>query len=580
MNIAQTQALLEVSRGDRPADLLLRNARLVNTISHEIEDASIAIFSGRIAGIGDYEAEEIVDLRGGFLAPALLDGHIHIESTLLTPPEFARAVVPLGTGGVFCDPHEIANVLGARGIQYMLDSSEELPLNVWVMIPSCVPATHMETAGASMFAADMRPFLSHPRVLGIAEVMNFPGVILGIKEVLEKVELGKNRPVDGHAPGVRGKWLNAYAAAGIGTDHESTKLEEAREKLRRGMAVFIREGSTAKNLDALLPLVKPETSQYFAFVSDDRHADELLAEGHMNATLRKAVKKGLDPILAIAMASTNTARLFGVRETGALTPGKYADFVLFEDLKEFRPLRVWNRGREVAREGQLLVEISKYETKSVSNTVHLPDLTARSFDVKQSGAVNVIDIIPDQIVTGSSVATLPSRDGYLSADPVQDIAKMVVIERHGKGATIGKGFVRGFGIKSGAFASTVAHDSHNLICAGMSDDDMLLAARSLGKSGGGWIVVQGGKVLAQLALPVAGLMSDRSAVEITPDLDLLHHAARSIGCKLSSPFMALSFLALPVIPSLKLTDLGLVDVDKFSLTALGVDDGREHTTRI
>lgn len=571
LDLSSLQRLLEVARGDRPAELYFRNARLINTISHEIEEAGIAVSDGRIAGIGEYEANEVVDLKGGFLAPALLDGHIHIESTLLTPPEFARAVVPLGTGGVFCDPHEIANVLGARGIQYMLDSSEGLPLNVWVMIPSCVPATHMETAGAAMSAADMAPFLSHPRVLGIAEVMNFPGVILGIQEVLEKVALGKNRRIDGHAPGVRGKWLNAYAAAGIGTDHESTQLEEAREKLRRGMAVFIREGSTAKNLDALLPLVKPETAQYFAFVSDDRHADELLVEGHMNATLRKAVKKGLDPILAVAMASTNTARIFGVTETGALTPGKFADFVLFEDLKEFRPLRVWSRGKEVAREGQLLVDIAKYETKSVSNTVHLPDLTARSFDVKQRGAVNIIDIIPDQIVTGSSVATLPSHDGCLSADPEQDIAKLVVIERHGKGATIGRGFVRGLGIKSGAFASTVAHDSHNLICAGMSDEDTLLAAQTLDACGGGWVVVQNGKVLAQLALPVAGLMSDRSAVEITPDLDALHHAAKSIGCRLSSPFMALSFLALPVIPSLKLTDLGLVDVNKFSLVDLEVN---------
>lgn len=578
MNISQTQKLLEVARGDSPADQLLKNVRLINTISHEIEEASVAIYAGRIAGIGDYQARETIDLQGRFLAPALLDGHIHIESTLLTPPEFARAVVPLGTGGVFCDPHEIANVLGARGIQYMLDSSEGLPLNVWVMIPSCVPATHMETAGATMFASDMRPFLAHPRVLGIAEVMNFPGVVLGFQDVLEKVALGENRPIDGHAPGVRGKWLNAYAAAGIGTDHESTQLEEAREKLRRGMAVFIREGSTAKNLDALLPLVKPETAHYFAFVSDDRHADELLAEGHMNATLRKAVKKGLDPILAVAMASTNTARIFGVKETGAVTPGRYADFVLFEDLKEFRPLRVWHRGQEVAREGQLLVDIAKYETQSVSNTVHLPALTTSSFVVRHDGAVNVIDIIPDQIVTASSVATLPILHDCLAADLIQDIAKMVVIERHGKGGTIGKGFVRGFGIKSGAFASTVAHDSHNLICAGMSDEDMLLAAQTLGECGGGWVVVQGGKVLAQLALPVAGLMSDRSADEITPLLDDLHHAAKSIGCKLSSPFMALSFLALPVIPSLKLTDMGLVDVNAFALVSLGIDnnDGK-HT---
>lgn len=570
-SIAARQRLLEVARGDKPADLLIRNARLINTFSQEVEEAGIAVFEGRIAGIGDYDARDVIDLKGGFLAPALLDGHIHIESTLLTPPEFARTVVPLGTGGVFCDPHEIANVLGSRGIQYMLDSSEHVPMNVWVMIPSCVPATHMETAGAKMFAEDMRPFLAHPRVRGVAEVMNFPGVILGIQEVLEKVAVGEGRPIDGHAPGVRGKWLNAYAAAGIGTDHESTLLEEAREKLRRGMAVFIREGSTAKNLNALLPLVKPETAQHFAFVSDDRHADELLAEGHMNATLRKAVRMGLDPILAISLASTNTARIFGISDTGALTPGKSADFVQFEDLKEFRPLRVWHRGIEVAREGQLLVDIAGYETESVSKTVHLPDLTTKSLEIKEDCPVKVIDIIPDQIVTGSSVANLLVRNYGLQADPQQDIAKIVVIERHGKGTTIGKGFVRGFGINSGAIASTVAHDSHNLICAGMNDEDMLIAAEKIGALGGGWVVVQNGKVLASLALPVAGLMSDKSAVEITPDLNALHLAALSIGCKLSSPFMALSFLALPVIPSLKLTDLGLVDVEKFSLVNLKAD---------
>ncbi|MBK8129888.1 MAG: adenine deaminase [bacterium] len=568
LELTAKQRLLAVARGDQPADILLRNVRVVNTISHEIEDVSVAIFEGRIAGLGDYSAHETIDLGGRFLAPALLDGHIHIESTLLTPPEFARAVVPLGTGGVFCDPHEIANVLGGAGIQFMLDSSEGLPLNVWVMIPSCVPATHMETAGAAMQASDMAPFLAHPRVRGIAEVMNFPGVVLGFEDVLKKVELGAGRPVDGHAPGLRGKWLNAYAAAGIGTDHESTQLEEAHEKLRRGMAVFIREGSTAKNMQALLPLVRPETAHMFAFVSDDRHADELLLEGHLNATLRKAVSLGLDPIMAVAMASTNTARIFDVRNTGAITPGRYADLVLFEDLRQFRPLRVWHRGQEVAREGELLASIARYDSKRATGTVHVPSLSHASFAVPGTAPVHVIDLIPDQIVTRRSTAQLPVVNAELQADVTQDIAKLVVIERHGRGGAIGKGFARGFGLQSGALASTVAHDSHNLICAGMSDDDMLLAARTLAELGGGWVVVNRGQILAQLALPVAGLMSTQSAAEITPALEALHHAARELGCKLSSPFMALSFLALPVIPSLKLTDMGLVDVDAFELTGL------------
>ncbi|MCL4306117.1 adenine deaminase [bacterium] len=573
MDVSSKQRLLEVARGDRPADLLLKDARLINTISYEIEEAGVAVFEGRIAGIGDYEARETIDLKGRYLAPAFLDGHIHIESTLMTPPEFARTVVPFGTGGVFCDPHEIANVLGVRGIQFMLDSSENLPLDVWVMIPSCVPATHMETAGAVLEWKDMQTFLTHPRVLGIAEVMNFPGVILGDESVLRKVDLANGRPVDGHAPGVSGKWLNAYAAAGIATDHESTQLLEAQEKLRRGMAVFIREGSTAKNMRNLLPLVRPENAHRFAFVSDDRHADELLIEGHMNATLRKAVSLGLDPILAVAMTSTHTAQIFGVRHTGAVLPGRHADLVVLEDLKEFRPLRVFRRGIEVAREGELLVPIKKSDVSAVSETVTLPPLSTESFVVNASTKqVNVIDVIPDQIVTGRSTASLPVRNGVLHADSTQDIAKLVVIERHGKNGNVGKGFVRGFGLEDGALASTVGHDSHNIICVGMDDQDMLIAAQRLAEIQGGWVVVRDGKVTASVSLPVAGLMTNKSAREVTPEIEALHHAARELGSKLSSPFMALSFLALPVIPSLKLTDHGLVDVEKFSVIDLAVPD--------
>ncbi|MCC6476257.1 adenine deaminase [bacterium] len=572
MNIQATQRLLEVARGDAPADLLLRNARVVNTVSYEIEETDVAVFEGRIAGLGDYSARETIELHGRYLAPALLDGHIHIESTLLTPPEFARIAVPRGTGGVMCDPHEIANVLGARGIQFMLDSSENLPLNIWVMVPSCVPATHMENAGAEMDAEAMRPFLKHQRVLGIAEVMNFPGVILGLPEVLKKVALADGRPVDGHAPGVKGMWLNAYAAAGIGTDHECTELDEAREKLRRGLAIFIREGSTARNLEALLPLVKKETAYRFAFVSDDRHADEILSEGHMDATLRKAVALGLDPIVAVAMASTHTANIFGVKRTGAILPGRDADFVLFEDLKNFKPLRVWHKGWEVAREGEMIAEIKVADVSNVKNTVKLSSVSLSDFSVRASSSrIKVIDVIPDQIVTAQYHATLPMRDGSLQSDPTQDIAKMVVIERHGRGGGIGKGFVRGLGFKSGALASTVAHDSHNLICAGMSDEDMLVAVNFLRECGGGWVAVQDGKVLASLPLPVAGLMSDRSARAMTPEIEALHHAVKKMGCPLSAPFMALAFLALPVIPALKLTDKGLVDVNKFSLVPLEAD---------
>ena len=570
MERSRLQNLLAVARGDAPADLLLVNGKIVNTLSYEIIEGSVALFDGYIVGLGDYAAKETIDLQGAYLSPALIDGHIHIESSTLAPPEFARTVVPWGTGGVVCDPHEIANVCGTRGIQYMLDASAKLPLDVYVMLPSCVPATHMETAGADLNPADLRPFLSHPRVLGVAEVMNFPGVVLGIDPVLDKVDLADGRPVDGHAPGVKGKWLNAYSAAGIQTDHESTELEEAQAKLRNGIKVFIREGSTARNLEALLPLVTPENCHRFSFVSDDRHADELQAIGHMNATVRKAVKLGLDPVIALAMASTHTAEHYGLHDTGAIAPGRRANLVLFEDLKEFKPVKVWREGKLVAENGKLLAAIEDYATTGVTDTVRIGSIDERSLAVPATGdKVNVIEVIPDQIVTQRAIAILPQAAGHWLADTKQDIAKMVVIERHGRNGNIGKGFVKGLGLTKGALASTVAHDSHNLICAGTNDEDMLCAVDALKSSGGGWVVVADGKVLAQVALPVAGLMSNASASSVIEQISKLHKAAHQIGCPLEAPFMALSFLALPVIPSLKLTDHGLVDVDKFAEIELG-----------
>ncbi|HEY3294869.1 MAG TPA: adenine deaminase [bacterium] len=571
MNIPRLQSLLAVARGDRPADLLLINGRVVNTLSYEIEERSVAVFDGLIAGIGDYEAREIIDLEGLFLAPSLIDGHIHIESSLLSPSEFTRAVVPRGTGAVVCDPHEIANVCGEAGIRYMLDATDSVPLDVFVMLPSCVPATHMETSGADLDAERLRPFLSHPRVLGLAEVMNFPGVVFGAEAVLRKIALADGRPVDGHAPAVSGKWLNAYAAAGIGTDHESTTFAEAQEKLRRGIAVFIREGSTARNLEALLPLVTPANAHRFAFVSDDRHADDLVSEGHMNATLAKAVAQGLDPVLALAMATSHTAAIFGLKAIGAITPGRRANLAAFEDLVSFRAAKVWRDGKLIASNGALLADVPVADASAVLGTVRLPSLSGADLAVpSQEGQTNIIDIIPDQIVTGRSAALLPVRNGQWQADVGQDIAKLVVIERHRRTGNIGKGFVRGLGLKHGALASTVAHDSHNLICAGMSDADMLCAAQVLGEQGGGWVVVAGEKVLAHLPLPLAGLMSDQSAPDVVQAVENLHRAARELGCSLSAPFMALSFLALPVIPHLKLTDLGLIDVDAFAPIDLAV----------
>jgi adenine deaminase len=571
MTISETQALLKVARSDAPADLVLKNARIVNTFSYEIEEGDVAIFAGRIAGIGEYEGRDVVDLGGAYLAPSLIDGHIHIESSLLSPSEFARAVIRWGTGAVVCDPHEIANVCGTAGIQYMLDATEKVPLDVYVMLPSCVPATNMETAGAILGHEDLRPFLSHPRVLGLAEVMNFPGVVFGDESVLKKIEMAGNRPVDGHAPGVRGKWLNAYAAAGIRTDHECTTREEAEEKLRRGMTILIREGSTAKNLKELLELVNPANAHRFAFVSDDRHADDILREGHLNATLHKAVKHGLDPVMAVAMASTHTAEIFGLREIGAIAPGHRANLVTFEDLKSFHPIKVWRDGKKIVENGEVTIEVPRASAASVMHTMKLKPLTEKDFAIRAgSGSCNVIEIIPDQIVTGRITAHLPVQNGEWQADEKQDIAKLVVIERYGKNGNIGKAFARGFDLRRGALASTVAHDSHNLICAGMSDRDMMIAANALIECGGGLVVVADGQIRAKLALPIAGLMSDQPAQVVVEAVSKLHAAARDLGCTLSAPFMALSFLALPVIPHLKLTDRGLFDVDSFKPIELAV----------
>jgi adenine deaminase len=562
--------LIRVARGDAPADTVLKNARLVNVRSGEIHDADIAIYGGRIAGFGDYEAEETVDLQGRYVCPGLIDAHVHIESSMVTVPEFARAVVPRGTTGVVTDPHEIANVLGVAGIRYMLDSSEGLPLRVFAMASSCVPATDMETSGAKLEASDLAPLFDHPRVIGLAEVMNFPGVFLGAPEVLAKIEAAGERPVDGHSPGLTGPPLNAYIAAGVGSDHECTRLEEAREKLRRGMHIFVREGTTARNLKELLPLVTPENAANCSFCTDDRHPQDLLDEGHIDALVRMALAEGLGPVTAIQMATINTANYFGLRGLGMVAPGYRADLVVFDDFDSFRVLRVLSEGRVVAEEGEYIGPRPTPPMPPGSGVRVDWEAVSLAVAAEEGATARVIEAMPGQIVTGQSVERLKVRDGLAVADPARDLLKIAVIERHRGTGNVGVGFVRGFGLERGAIASTVAHDNHNIVVVGASDADMMTAARVVAETGGGQAVVADGEVRAGVPLPIAGLMSDLPLEEVRDRVAAMTQAARELGGTLPDPLMTMSFLALAVIPELKITDRGLVDVGEFKRVPLFV----------
>ncbi len=560
--------LIEVARGDAAADLLLKNARLVNVVSGEIHDANIAIYDGRIAGFGEYDAKETVDLKGAHVCPGLIDGHVHIESSMVTVPEFGRAVVPRGTTSVVTDPHEIANVLGVPGIRYMLDSADGLPLRVFAMASSCVPATDMETAGAKLEAEDLAPLFDHPRVIGLAEVMNFPGVFLGVPEVLAKIEAAGDRPVDGHAPGLGGPPLNAYVAAGVGSDHECTELEEAREKLRRGMHILIREGTTARNLKALLPLVSAANAASCSFCTDDRHPEDLLDEGHIDALVRMALDEGLDPVIAIQMATINTARYFGLGGLGVVAPGYRADLVVFDGFDDFRARRVYADGKLVAEDGEYLGSRPAAPQPPGGGVKIDWEKTDLAVPVNGAGRGRVIHAVPGQIVTGQSVEELTVEDGHAVADPERDLLKIAVIERHNATGNVGVGFVKGFGLERGAIASTVAHDNHNIVVVGASDADMLAAARTVAETDGGQAVVADGETLASVPLPIAGLMSDLPLEEVRDRVEAMTRASRALGGALPDPLMTMSFLALAVIPQLKITDRGLVDVDEFKLVPL------------
>ncbi|MBU1693708.1 MAG: adenine deaminase [Verrucomicrobia bacterium] len=568
--------MIAAARGETPADLLLKKARVVNVFSNEIHAADVAVFKGHIVGFGDYEARETVDLQNRLLCPGFIDAHVHLESSMVTAPEFARAVVPRGVTAVVTDPHEIANVLGLDGIRYMLETSEGLPLRVFVMVPSCVPATDMETSGARLTAEDFGLLFQHPRVIGLAEMMNYPGVIHRVPEVLEKLAAAEGHPIDGHAPGLSGRDLAAYIVAGIGSDHECTTLEEAREKRQLGMHIFIRDGTTARNLDALLPLVTPAAAINCSFCTDDRHPADLLREGSINWLVHRAIQKGMDPVTAIRMATLHPARYFGLNKLGAIAPGYWADLVVLDDFEHFRVAQVYQAGQKVAENQMLLAPRARAKPLRLRSSVNV-QWQGLDFRVPvpegqgERPRIRVIGLVPDQILTKSLEEEASVADGAVVADPSSDLLKIAVIERHLASGNVGVGFVRGFGLKTGAIASSVAHDSHNIVVVGASDKDMMAAVKEVARLRGGQAVVENERVLASVPLPIAGLMSDMPLEEVRDRIEAMAKAAHEMGCTLPDPLMTMSFLALPVIPELKLTDKGLVAVTKFQPVPLFVE---------
>ncbi|MFQ5455382.1 MAG: adenine deaminase [Nitrospirota bacterium] len=560
---------IEVSIGEKRADILLKNAKLVDTISGEIIDTSIAIYKGFVIGWGDYNASKVIDLHGDFVSPGLIDGHIHIESTMMTPGEFCKAVIPDGTTSVIADPHEIANVTGIDGIVYFLKEAEFLPLNLFIMLPSSVPSTNLETSGARIIVSDLSSLLSNKWVLGLAEVMNYNDVIRGEREILEKIGLVRDKRVDGHAPGLKERELNAYIMAGITSDHECTSMNEAKEKLQKGMHIMIREGTNEKNLKILLPLVNPLNSRHFSFVTDDKHPIDMIKDGHIDYIVRKAVKSGLSPIIALQMVTINTAVYFGLRDLGALAPGYKADMVVFDDLYNFRPKIVFKDGRMLAKDGVILKGFNIKNEVFSKDSIHIDLKSTKRLDVRAEGdRIRVIQVFSDQIITKGLTVEAKAAKGRIVSDTERDILKIAVFERHRATGRVAIGFVKGFGLKHGAIASSVGHDSHNIVAVGTDDIYMSMAVEEIVRIKGGLAAITKEKRCLSLPLPVAGLMSEQPLQIVAERLKDLLKIVKEMGTKLPDPFMALSFVSLPVIPEIRITDMGLVDVAKGEIVSL------------
>jgi adenine deaminase len=557
---------IAVARGDEPADLVVTGGRVLSVFTREWLETDIAVCDGYVAGLGDYEGKETLDVTGRHVVPGFIDAHMHLESTKLLVDEFARLVLPMGTTAVVADPHEIANVLGTDGIHWLLDVCSGLPLDVYFTASSCVPASAFESPRRPLTAGDIQGLLRRRRVIGLAEMMNFPGVIAGDPTELEKLALDGAAHADGHAPGVLGKALNAYAAAGIRSDHEALTVEEGRQRLRAGMWLLVREASMARNLEDLLPIVQELGPGRIAFCTDDRDPEDIADSGHLNQMVRKAVAAGVAAEDALVLASLNPALWHGLDHLGAIAPGYQADLVVLDDLEWFEPRTVLKAGRPVE-------EIPEAHVPEwVKRTVHVQPVSAGDFAIPWDGGhARVIGLVEDQVVTDELIEEPTVVDGHAVSDSERDLAKIAVIERHHGTGRIGLGFVRGFGLRAGALASTVAHDAHNIVVVGVDDNDMARAVQRLVELGGGIVVVESRGVRAELPLPVAGLLSDAPLAEVVEQSRACNEAAAALGCEVATPFLTLSFLALSVIPKLKITDHGLIDVDRFEVVPLAVE---------
>lgn len=577
--------LVSVARGVVLADLVLKNGRILNVFTGELEEGDLAVQGGYIAGIGSYDGIEEVDLKGAVVCPGLIDGHIHLESSMVSPVEFAKSVIPHGTTAVITDPHEIANVAGAEGITYMLERTLDVPMDVFFMLPSCVPATPLDESGAELNAASLNSFYANRRVLGLAELMNAYGTVRNDSEIISKL-LGAQdhgRIVDGHAPGLSGNELNSYIAAGVASDHECSDIKEALEKLRKGQWIMIREGTAAHNLEALMPLFDDKYCNRCMLVTDDKHPGDLISKGHIDYIVREAIKRGAKPANAVRMASINAATYFGLNKHGAIAPGYRADFIVVDSLESFNVTGVYKKGRLIAEDGRMLRDIQSFKKspedyRKVYHSFNLRELKAEDFVIKETGSrKRVIELVKEELLTRELIvpanmepaeSSISGKDcaGRCTAAPGvetdRDIIKLAVIERHKNTGHIGVGFVKGYGLKDGAVASSIAHDSHNLIVAGTNDADIALAANTVRENGGGLAIVRGGRVLEALPLPIAGLMCEEPAEWVEERLIAMKAVARELGVTEGiDPFMTLAFVSLPVIPKLRILTGGVCDVD-------------------